>query len=276
MQVSAILTPDPYSLSPEAGLDEAMNLMDQHDIRHLPVVASGRLVGVVSNRDLLEATGWKKNGVWRCCGPDAPKRLGEIMQTSPVTLAPGDSVVSAAVEMSLRRIGCLPVVEAGRLVGIVTETDLMRAFVSCCERSPGSGLTDPPVRALMTSNAMTVQADSTLEEATALCRSTCVRHLPVAEGVRLVGILSDRSLRRAHGQHLPDATAVRELMAHDPVTVAPDAKVSVAARRMLDYKISALPVVEGERLVGILTLTDLLDHCMGALREPDTPLVAGR
>jgi CBS domain-containing protein len=276
MQVSSILTPDPYSLSPEAGLDEAMNLMDQHDIRHLPVVASGRLVGVVSNRDLLEATGWKKNGVWRCCGPDAPKRLGEIMQTSPVTLAPGDSVVSAAVEMSLRRIGCLPVVESGRLVGIVTETDLMRAFVSCCERNPAAGLTDPSVRALMTSNAMTVQADSTLEEATALCRSTCIRHLPVAEGERLVGILSDRSLRKAHGQHLPDATVVRELMARDPVTVAPDARVSVAARRMLDYKISALPVVEGERLVGILTLTDLLDHCMGALREPDAPLVAGR
>lgn len=274
MQVSAILTPDPYSLSPEAGLDEAMNLMDQHDIRHVPVVASGRLVGVVSNRDLLEATGWKKNGVWRCCGPDAPKRLGEIMQTSPVTLAPHDSVVSAAVEMSLRRIGCLPVVDDGRLVGIVTETDLMRAFVSCCEQGPGSRLTDPPVRELMTSNAMTVQAGSSLEEATALCRSTCIRHLPVAEGERLVGILSDRSLRRAHGQHLPDSTPVHELMASDPVTVAPGTQVSVAARRMLDYKISALPVVEGERLIGILTLTDLLDHCMGALREPDAPLAA--
>jgi len=272
MEVSAILTPDPYTLPPEAGLDEAMNLMDQHDIRHVPVVAAGRLVGVVSNRDLLEATGWKKNGVWRSCGPGAPKRLGDIMQTSPVTLAPHDSVITAAVEMSLRRIGCLPVVDDGRLVGILTETDLMRAFVHCCEQEGEGELTDPPVRALMTSNAMTVQADSTLEEATALCRSTCIRHLPVAEGERLVGILSDRSLRKAHGLRLADSTAVRELMARDPVTVAPDAPVSAAARRMLDYKISALPVVEGERLVGILTLTDLLDHCMGALREPDAPL----
>lgn len=276
MQVASILTPDPYSLSPEAGLDEAMNLMDQHDIRHVPVVASGRLVGVVSNRDLLEATGWKKNGVWSSCGPSAPRRLGEIMQTSPATLAPHDSVVSAAIEMSLRRIGCLPVVEDARLVGIVTETDLMRAFVHCCEQGDPSGLTDPAVRELMTSNAMTVQAGSTLEEATALCRTTCIRHLPVAEGERLVGILSDRSLRKAQGLRLPDSTPVDELMARDPVTVAPDARVSTAARRMLDYKISALPVVAGERLVGILTLTDLLDHCMGALREPDGPLTTTR
>ena len=272
MQVHAILTPDPYSLPPEAGLDEAMNLMDQHDIRHVPVVAGGRLVGVVSNRDLLEATGWKKNGVWRSCGPDAPRRLGEIMQASPVTLDPHDSVVAAAIEMSLRRIGCLPVVENGRLIGIVTETDLMRAFVEVCGKYEVPGLVDPPVRELMTSNAMTVQVDTTLEEATALCRSTCIRHLPVADGERLVGILSDRSLRRAHGQRLADSTPVRDLMAREPVTVGPAAPVSTAARRMLDYKISALPVVEEGRLVGILTLTDLLDHCMGALREPDAPL----
>lgn len=269
MLVSAIHTADPYTLPPEASLEQAMNLMDQHDVRHLPVLAGARLVGIVSNRDLLEATGWCRNGVWHATGPSAPRRLGEILRSIPVVLSPDDSVVMAAMEMSLRRIGCLPVLERGRLVGILTETDLARAFVQEAEAGRVTGDIDPKVRTLMTSNAMTVQAATTIEEATELCRTTGVRHLPVADGERLVGMLSDRDLRRLRGEQRPSDTPVRDVMTREPVSVAEDQRVSQAARSMLDHRISALPVVRGERLVGILTLTDLLDHCLGALRESE-------
>ncbi|HVS18509.1 MAG TPA: CBS domain-containing protein [Planctomycetota bacterium] len=268
MDISSIQTRDPHHLPPESTLEQAMNLMDVHDIRHLPVVAGGRLVGVVSNRDLLEATGWIRNGVWHASGPGAPRHLSAILRPSPTTLAPDDSVVTAALEMSLRRIGCLPVLDGGRLVGIVTETDLLRAFVAEAEAGHVTGDVDPEVRALMTSNAMTVQVATTLGEAVELCRTTGVRHLPVADGERLVGMLSDRALRKALGERRPGDTHVRVLMAGDPVSTAGHTRLSVAARRMLEHKISALPVIDGERLVGILTLTDLLDHCLGALREP--------
>lgn len=267
MHVSTIHTRDPHTLAPEATLEEAMNLMDAHDVRHLPVVSGERLVGIVSNRDLLEATGWCRNGIWHARGNGAPRRLSEILRSPTVTLSPDDSVVSAALEMSLRRIGCLPVLERGRLVGILTETDLARAFVVEAEAGRVGGEVDPAVRTLMTSNAMTVQVRTTLEEATELCRTTGVRHLPVADGERLVGMLSDRDLRRCRGERRPAGTLVREVMTRDPVSVTEDQKVSLAARRMLANKISALPVLRDERLVGILTLTDLLDHCLGALRE---------
>ena len=268
MEVASILTADPLSLPPEATLEAAMNLMDEHDFRHLPVVSGGRLVGIVSNRDLLEASGWMRNGVWHSTGNHAARHLGAIMHPSPATLTPGDSVVAAALEMTLRRVGCLPVLDKGRLVGIVTETDLARAYVREAEAGRVKGDVDPQVSTLMTSNAMTVQVDTTLEEASELCRTTGVRHLPVADGERVVGILSDRALRKAVGARREPSTAVRELMAADPVSVAPHQLLSVAARRMLDYKISALPVIQGERLVGILTLTDVLEHCLGALRDP--------
>ena len=268
MDVASIQTRDPQHLPPEATLEEAMNLMDALDVRHLPVVSGGRLLGVVSNRDLLEATGWIRNGVWHAKGPGAPKHLQAILRAPPATLAPDDSVVTAALEMSLRRVGCLPVLQGNTLVGIVTETDLARAFVREAEAGQVAGEVDPEVRALMTSNAMTVQVDTTLEEAVELCRTTGVRHLPVGDGQRLVGMLSDRALRKALGERRPGETPVRELMASDPVSTAGHQRLSVAARRMLDNKISALPVIEGERLIGILTLTDLLDHCLGALREP--------
>lgn len=267
MDVASIQTPDPLTLPPEATLEEARNLMDEHDVRHLPVVAGGRLVGVVSNRDLLEATGWMRNGLWHATGPGAPRHLSDILRPSPATLAPDDSVVTAALEMSLRRVGCLPVLAGSRLVGIVTETDLARAFVRQAEAGELTGDVDPPVSTLMTSNAMTVQVGTPMSEAVELCRTTGVRHLPVADGERLVGMLSDRALRKAIGERLPEDTPVRALMAGDPVSTAAHQRLSVAARRMLDHKISALPVLHGERLVGILTLTDLLDHCLGALRE---------
>lgn len=269
MQVSTIHTRDPYTLAPEATLEEAMNLMDEHDVRHLPVVSGTHLVGIVSNRDLLEATGWCRNGVWHAEGPNPPRLLSEILRPSPITLTLDDSVVTAALEMSLRRIGCLPVLDRGRLVGILTETDLARAFAEEAEAGRVTGDVDPEVRSLMTSNAMTVQISTTIEEATELCRTTGIRHLPVAEGERLVGMLSDRTLRRCRGERRRGDTRVGEVMAREPISVEAHQRLSVAARRMLDHKISALPVLQDERLVGILTLTDLLDHCLGALRESE-------
>lgn len=267
MHVSAICTRDPHTLGPEATLDEAMNLIDLHEIRHLPVVSDGRLVGIVSHRDLLEATGWFRNSIWHATGPNAPRHLAAIQRGPPVTVAPDDSVVTAALEMSLRRIGCLVVLEHGRLFGIVTETDLARAFVSLVEAGRAAAGADPEVRALMTTNAMTVQVSTTLQEATELARTTGVRHLPVADGERLVGMLSDRDLRRCRGEYRDPATPAGAIMTRDPVGVDVAQRVSAAARVLLGRRISALPVLQDGRLVGILTLTDLLDHCMGTLRE---------
>lgn len=265
MRIEDILTPDPFALPPSASVTEGMDLMDQHDFRHLPILDAGALVGVVSDRDLLEATGWKRNGV-KAPDPTRPRTLGEIMHAAPTTLSPEDGVVTAALEMSLRRVGCLPVVTREGMVGIVTETDLARAFIASCDPEAPDELRDPQVDRLMTGNAMTVQRDTSLEEAVALARSTGVRHLPVLSGGRLVGMLSDRALRRAHGRRMPDDTHVSELMTADPVIVAPTQRVSVAAKRMLDNKISALPVALGDHVVGILTLTDVLDHCLENLR----------
>ena len=83
MKLADILTANPLSLPPDASLESAMNLMDEHDFRHLPVVSEGRLVGIVSNRDLLEASGWKHNGHWHPSGPGASRQLSSIMQSRP-------------------------------------------------------------------------------------------------------------------------------------------------------------------------------------------------
>lgn len=273
MKVAEIMTLHPQPITAGASMDEALTLMDQHDVRHLPVVdEGGRLVGVVSDRDLLAATGWLPARVHAARGPhgaDAlPAAVRDIQHAPVVTVGPRDDVVQAAVELLGRKIGCLPVVDGTELVGIVTEMDVIRSFVERLRAGTLPSVVDPTVEGHMSEHPTTLAGTSTLEEAAAAMRANDVRHLPVMENGELAGIVSDRDLRRAWGCGRPADLAVEEVMVREPQTVPPDTPMSEAARKMAERKISALPVVQDDELVGILTITDLIEHCMGVMRDP--------
>lgn len=109
-------------------LDLARHLMKVGRIRHLPVVdGQQRLIGLVTHRKLLEA--------WVGHGDPAHERPGEIareipvdmlMETNVLTTTPGAPAAEAARVIETRKVGCLPVVDGGKLVGIVTEADFVR------------------------------------------------------------------------------------------------------------------------------------------------------
>jgi CBS domain-containing protein len=254
-----------HTVQADAPIDEAMHLMDAHDVRHLPVLRGGTLLGVVSDRDLLSATGWLPDAARP---PGSARTVGELLRKKPVTATPDDSVVMMAVDMVSREIGCLPVLDAGALVGIVTEMDILRAYLEVSDQALDSQELHAPVSELMTPAPSSVAPSTTLVEALGLQRAKHVRHLPVVEDRRLVGILSDRDLRRSVARDDRINTQVRELMSRDPLTLDPEEPSSRAARKMLEAGISSLPVEDDGRLVGILTLTDLLDHCIVNLRTP--------
>jgi len=119
------------SVGSKERLDLADDVMKLGRIRHLPVLDGSRLVGVVSQRDLLAA------GLSRALDFDGGQRrsfmrsveVAEVMAVRPVTVRPDTAIREAAHLMVERRIGCLPVVdEAGGAVGLVTETDLLRVL----------------------------------------------------------------------------------------------------------------------------------------------------
>jgi acetoin utilization protein AcuB len=116
----------------------------------------------------------------------------------------------------------------------------------------------PPmiVATRMTRNPITITPTESLATAQEKMRAGEFRHLPVVEGERLVGILSDRDLR-IHWGHFKE-TRVTGAMTDDPETAAPTSTVAEAAERMLGRKLDSLPVVEDGRLVGIITLSDVL------------------
>ncbi len=259
MQVSDLMSSDLLTAGPDTTLDDALDLMDRNDVRHLPVVDGDGLVGIVSDRDLL-AEG----------EDDGAQLVREVMHSPVKTLDPEASVVSAALEMSLQKIGCMPVVRRGRLVGLVTAGDLLAAFRDLCADAAHVDQ-NPSVETRMSRAVRTVSPATSLKEAAELCREIDVRHLPVVEDEKLVGVVSDRDLRMAKGQHLDETTPVREVMAPRAVVVAPEARLAHAAKLMIEHRISSLPVCEGltQHVVGILTSTDLLDHCMDNLREDE-------
>lgn len=98
-----------------------------------------------------------------------------------------------------------------------------------------------------------------------------VRHLLVVDGDRLSGILSNRDVRRlALEDPGPSLLAepVRSIMTEDPVTVAPETAVTVAARLLLEHRIGALPVRDGDRIVGIFTTADALEALLAVVENP--------
>jgi len=121
MMVRDVMSRRLVTIGPDTPCQEARRLMDDHRIRHLPVVAGGRLCGMVSDRDVRSALSTSPGAV-----------AARIMTPDPVTVTSDTRIEHAARIMLDARFGSLPVVD-GTLVGLVTSTDFLRAFVQILE-----------------------------------------------------------------------------------------------------------------------------------------------
>jgi acetoin utilization protein AcuB len=129
--VGEIMTRDPVTIGPSNCIRKAIALMREGGFRRLPVVEGGRLVGIVTDRDLRRAANsplvvrerWYDNFLMDHI------QVGACMTANPITVSPQTLIVEAACLLRDHKIGGLPVVEGGRLVGIVTETDLLNYLI---------------------------------------------------------------------------------------------------------------------------------------------------
>ena len=118
MELANVMTANPVTVSSRDTLATAKSLMDDGGFRRLPVVGDGRLVGIVTERDIREHASALDH-----------TRVDAAMRTNVITVTPGECVENAAHLMLEHKIGGLPVMAEGKLVGIVTTTDIMRAFL---------------------------------------------------------------------------------------------------------------------------------------------------
>jgi acetoin utilization protein AcuB len=125
------MTRSPVTIDSEASLQTAIDLLHKHNIRELPVVEGGRLVGIVTDRDVREVA------------PSYPLfrdtdeiryhlqslKVVKAMTVDPLVVTPSTSLVEAAKLLSTYRIGSLPVVHKDKLVGLISVTDLLSLFI---------------------------------------------------------------------------------------------------------------------------------------------------
>jgi CBS domain-containing protein len=128
-----LMAQNPATLDRNETLDIPDTIMNLGRIRHMPVVEDGRVVGILSQRDLFRSALIVALGFGRKTTSALIKtiRVKEVMTKPAITITADAAVSDAARLMIEKKIGCLPVVENERLVGLITETDILRSVVEC-------------------------------------------------------------------------------------------------------------------------------------------------
>ncbi len=128
--VSKIMITDVVALDRNASLGSAKDIMDQRRLRHFPVVENGNVVGVVSQRDLFRASLASMLGYNERTEKAFLDNLSikGIMSDPPITVTADTRISEAARLMVEKKVGCLPVVDGKRLIGLVTKTDFLKVL----------------------------------------------------------------------------------------------------------------------------------------------------
>jgi CBS domain-containing protein len=250
--------------------------MEETHVRHVPVVRGGSLAGIVSERDVLRSVGGLPSERRRVHREGAdlvlgPTLVAEIM-TRRVHSLPVDADVGEAARLTLdQKIGAVPLLRGDTLDAIVSRADLLRALRDMSLAASQESPCYDPVRKHMTRTVFTVSPDADISVAEEAFREHGFRHLPVLEEGKLVGLVSDRDVRRAkgiesvlgeeartRGDLMLGCSGVGDVMSAEPVSILPDKTLAEAAHVMLADRLGSLCVIEDDLLVGIITETDLL------------------
>jgi acetoin utilization protein AcuB len=128
MRIKDVMTRNPVTADSETLVIDAQKIMKENNIRRLPIVDKGKLVGMVTKHDLLEASPSPATSlsIWELNYLLAKMKVKEIMKKNPVTVTPDTPFEEALRLGQEKKIGSFPVVENGKLVGITTESDIIR------------------------------------------------------------------------------------------------------------------------------------------------------
>ena len=186
--VGRVMTAPLLTIAPDRPMVDASHLMETHKVRHLGVSDGKDMVGLISVRDLVRYFVEAEDGPARAL-ESVYRPLSVLMRTNLETIGSEETAASAAARMAEKHIGSLFVVEAGEMVGIVTESDLVRKGLA-------SHFDAQRVRvgALLNSPLLDIDINRTIRDASDYMAKKRVRHLVVTENAKVVGMLSIRDL----------------------------------------------------------------------------------
>ncbi len=257
------------TMAPTTPVYDAMQIMAREGFRRMPIANPGTkaLVGIVTATDIINYLGGgeKFRIIQQKYGGNFFKAINEpikILMTKKVVSVKTSAKISEAMRlMKKHNLGGLPVVDDGNHVrAIITERDIMHMF---SERISGVKVAE-----LMSRKVVTALPTTTIFEAEKTMTTRGFRRLPIVSENKVVGIITVMDILRFFGsgqvfKHLRSGTIIQVLNTHileiatkEVTTIEPGADVGQAARKMQEKSIGALPVVEDEKLVGIITERD--------------------
>ncbi|MDI3483614.1 MAG: hypothetical protein PWQ74_201 [Methanobacteriaceae archaeon] len=275
MKVEDVMTATVMVMPDTQQVSYARNLMLKHGISHIVVVDSERKpVGIVTEKDITRKL--------RVAGPTWRRRpidkisIKRVMSKDIISV-PAAADIREAVDIMLRNnISSLPVVEDGKLVGIITKTDLLRVYTEKCKGRWR-------VSDLMTKNVITVTENHTIAHVISLMEENRIGRIVVIKDKEPVGIITSENISFAQledpetgvplekiyfiGRASKEKKKVRmvsmltagDIMTKDLIKLEEDADAAEAANIMLKEKISGIPIVDGKnQLKGIITKTDII------------------
>ena len=188
--VGQIMSSPLHTIASHRPMLDASHVMEQQGVRHLCVTEGEEIVGLISIRDLVRFFVYAESGPIRDLD-NVYRPLSVLMQTSIETIDSDAPVQQAAQQMATKKVGALLVRQDDALKGIVTERDLVQKVLS--EEEDAYALT---TKAVMNHPLIGIDINRTIHDASDLMAEKWIRHLPVTENQKIVGILSVRDLIR--------------------------------------------------------------------------------
>lgn len=253
MKAKELMTKDVLSVDKDERLQAVIDIMVKHRVSKLVVLDKKQVVGVITDGDIADELGAIKNrGV-----PASHLHASSAMRRKFPAITT-DTPLHQVLDALQDDAGILPVVESGHPVGVVTASDVLSLVTST-----------KPLADVMTNHLHVVAPTDRVIHARRVMLDSGIERLPVLDGGKLVGILGEIDLAvglaRLKGtvadNHQPAALQrflVQDVMQQTVVTATPDTTAKDAVALMRRHDVGSLPVVRGDRIVGIVTRTDLL------------------
>ena len=256
LKVADAMSKDVATISSDQTVLSAAKVMTDKNISCILVKDNGNITGIVTETDLLKRTVIEARDLQNT-------KISEIMSSPVESVSPNLSVLDASEIMDKKGIKRLPIFEDDRLVGIVTQTDLIRVLM------PYGIWID--ISAIMSRDTLGIQKHATVTEAAKIMAARNVSSVVIMDDNNVVGIFTERDLfKRVIAQAIhPDRICVGEVMSSPVVIITPDTSVFSASVAMEKLHIRKLVVMEDKQLYGVLSQTDIFWAVKQKFREEE-------
>lgn len=259
MQIKNLMSEDIITIDKDQNLSDALKLLRKHNVSRLPVTNNKELVGIISERDIANKLGSSKYESM----PASRLHISSVMVKDVFTVPQTMQLDEVARLMLENGIGSVPVMnDDDDMVGIVSKADFVTLAV-------GIAFEKITVKEIMSKDLTVVSPTERLVHARRQMLESHVGRLPVVEDESLAGMVTSKDLMRAFidfRKKVPEKyqksqikeVLVEDIMSSNPTFTSKDATIADVARVMIETGYNGLPVVEEDKVVGIITQTDIL------------------